>query len=372
MKILIAGDFYPASQLKPLINSGDYRILQDIIPITRRVDYAIVNFESPVVLGNYKPIKKCGPNLRSSKKAIEAIKYAGFDMVTLANNHILDYGELGIKDTLKTCDDYQIDTIGAGPNLMEASRVFYKQIGDKKLALINCCEHEFSIATNESAGANPLDSIQQFYQIHEARKNADYVLVIVHGGHEHFQLPSPRMVNTYRFFIDAGADVVVNHHQHCYSGYEVYNGKPIFYGLGNFCFDNEKFVNSTWNEGFLLELHLLYGNITFKLHPYSQCNGNLMINFFVDKKVWEFNMEQLNSIIANEEILRKKCNEFYYKRRKMMLSLFEPYYNKVARKLYDMGILPSFFKGKRKQFIKNMIYCESHRDILSYCVNISK
>ena len=97
-----------------------------------------------------------------------------------------------------------------------------------------------------------------------------------------------------------------------------------------------------------------------------------MINFFVDKKVWEFNMEQLNSIIANEEILRKKCNEFYYKRRKMMLSLFEPYYNKVARKLYDMGILPSFFKGKRKQFIKNMIYCESHRDILSYCVNISK
>ena len=101
MKILIAGDFYPASQLKPLIESGDYRVLQGIMPIIRQADYSIVNFESPVLLGNYKPIEKCGPNLKSSKKAIEAIKYAGFDMVTLANNHILDYGELGIKDTLK-------------------------------------------------------------------------------------------------------------------------------------------------------------------------------------------------------------------------------------------------------------------------------
>lgn len=372
MKILIAGDFYPASQLKPLIESGDYRVLQGIMPIIRQADYSIVNFESPVLLGNYKPIEKCGPNLKSSKKAIEAIKYAGFDMVTLANNHILDYGELGIKDTLKICADYQIDTVGVGLNLEEATRVFYKQIGGEKFALINCCEHEFSIATNESAGANPLDSIQQFYQIQEARKNANYVLVIIHGGHEHFQLPSLRMKKVYRFFIDAGADAVVNHHQHCFSGYEVYQGKPIFYGLGNFCFDDARMVNTTWNGGFLLELHLLAGNITFELHPYLQCSGNLQIEFLTDKRIWEASVRRLNNIIADEELLRNECKNFYCKKRKVMLSLFEPYYNKVLRKLYNMGVLPSFFKGKRKLFIKNMINCESHRDILTYCINLSK
>lgn len=82
---------------------------------------------------------------------------------------------------------YGIDTVGAGKNLKEASKVFYKQIGDQLLAVINCCEHEFSIATEHEAGANPLNLIQQYYQIKEAREKADNVLVIVHGGHEHFQ-----------------------------------------------------------------------------------------------------------------------------------------------------------------------------------------
>ena len=85
---------------------------------------------------------------------------------------------------------------------------------------------------------NPLLPIQQFYKIQEAKENADYVLVIVHGGIEHYQLPTSRMIETYRFFIDAGADAVVNHHQHCYSGYERYKSKPIIYGLGNLLFDN--------------------------------------------------------------------------------------------------------------------------------------
>ena len=96
----------------------------------------------------------------------------------------------------------------------------YKRKDGETLAIINCCEHEFSIADDDSAGANPLNPIQQYYKIKEARLNADYVLVIVHGGHEMYQLPSLRMVDTYRFFIDAGADAVVNHHQHCFSGYE--------------------------------------------------------------------------------------------------------------------------------------------------------
>ena len=152
-------------------------------------------------------------------------------------------------DTLMYLNDKQADFVGGGNSLRQASETLYKSIDGHTLAVINCCEHEFSIATETSSGANPLNPIQQYYKIQEARKNADYVLVIVHGGHEHYQLPSPRMKETYRFFVDAGADAVVNHHQHCYSGYEVYNGKPIFYGIGNFLFDREGVRNSIWNEG---------------------------------------------------------------------------------------------------------------------------
>ena len=132
--------------------------------------------------------------------------------------------------------------------------ILYKEIGDKKLAVINCCEHEFSIATETTAGSNPLNPISQYYAIKEAKEKADYVLVIVHGGHEHYQLPSTRMQETYRFFIDVGADAVVNHHQHCYSGYEYYNGKPIMYGLGNFCFDEGLKKTKQWHEGYIVEI----------------------------------------------------------------------------------------------------------------------
>ena len=126
------------------------------------------------------------------------------------------------------------------------------------------------IATDTSAGSNPLNIVQQYYAIREAKNNATNVIVIVHGGVEHYWLPSPRMKETYRFFIDAGADAVINHHQHCYSGYEVFKKKPIFYGLGNFCFDGNK-GNKRWTTGYLVNLNLSENTVDFELIPYRQC-----------------------------------------------------------------------------------------------------
>ena len=270
MKILIAGDFCPQNRVSQQIDKENYElVLGQVREVTTKADYSIVNFECPVTKGGEKPIMKQGPNLQCSSKGIEAVKWAGFDCVTLANNHFRDYGDEGVKNTIDVCMEIGIDAVGGGENLMEASAILYKQIGDHTLAIINCCEHEFSIATETQGGANPLNPIQQYYSIKEAKEKADYVLVIVHGGHEHWQLPSPRMQETYRFFVDAGADAVVNHHQHCYSGFEVYNNKPIFYGLGNFCFDWPERNSEKWNHGYMVCLDL-NKTIGFKIIPYKQ------------------------------------------------------------------------------------------------------
>jgi Putative enzyme of poly-gamma-glutamate biosynthesis (capsule formation) len=243
ISVLIAGDFCPQRRVSALFDKGDYvSVLGGIRASVMDADYRIVNFECPVSMGDEPPIIKRGPNLRCSEKGLEAIKWAGFDCVTLANNHFYDFGYDGVVNTLDACRKSHLDAVGGGVNLAEASAVLYKEVGDKTLAIINCCEHEYSVATVNTAGSNPLDPIQQYRTIVEARKSADYVLVIVHGGHEMWPLPSPRMVQTYQFFIDAGADAVVNHHQHCFSGYEVYKNKPIFYGLGNFCFDKPQLL----------------------------------------------------------------------------------------------------------------------------------
>lgn len=162
-------------------------------------------------------------------------------------------------------------------NLSQAKQIKYVQFKDEKVAIINCCEHEFSIATETTAGANPLNPTSQYYSIVEAKKNADYVIVIVHGGKEHIQVPSKRMIETYRFFIDVGADAVVNHHQHCCCGMEMYNGKPIYYGLGNFCFDWDAKRNCMWNDGYLVVLDTKDSKKS-QVIPYTQCNDTVSVS----------------------------------------------------------------------------------------------
>jgi len=240
IKIIVAGDFCPNERVEKHINDQQYsEVFGNVRPIIESADYAVVNFECPVVLNDAQPIEKTGPTLKSGANAVKSIQFAGFNMATLANNHFYDYGEKGVSGTLITCAEHGIDTVGGGKNLTEAAKVFYKEIHGKKIAFINFCEHEFSIATETSGGSNPLDPVKNYNQILEARNNADYVFVVVHRGYEHYELPGLRMKETYRFFVEAGADVVINHHQHCYSGYKIYNGKPIFYSLGNFCFDKK-------------------------------------------------------------------------------------------------------------------------------------
>jgi hypothetical protein len=368
MKVLIAGDFAPRYRLAESVDSGDF---QDIFPdgvrkIVKSADFSLVNLESPITETGFRPIPKCGPNLHCSPKAVDAIKYAGFTGVTLANNHIMDYGAEGLHKTLECCKAVGFDVVGVGDNLSDAASILYLEKGGTKLAVINCCEHEFSIATDTEPGANPLNPIRQFHQIREAKANADYVMIIVHGGHEHFHLPSPRMQETYRFFIEAGADAVVNHHQHCYSGYEVYNGKPIFYGLGNFCFDDKALRNSTWNEGYMLSLDFSETSVDFLLHPYSQCNDTVSVNLLTDKEkaVFEKHLNELNEIIRNEALLKDKVQEYYTECSRWELAILEPYRGRVFNKLHSLGFLPSLIKGKKMSAILNHIDCESHRDKL--------
>lgn len=312
MKILVAGDYCPVGKAREAIEKNDFAsVFGGVKETIENVDYSIVNLECPVVESKATPIDKCGPNLCCSSKGIEALKWAGFNCVTLANNHFLDYGEQGVKDTISACKKNTIDFVGGGANIEEAARILYKDFGDKRLAIINCCEHEFSIASDNSAGSNPLNSIKQYYAIKEAQNKADYVIVIVHGGVELFWLPSSRMVETYRFFIDAGADAVVNHHQHCYSGYEIYQGKPIIYGLGNFCFDGFG-GGEKWTSGFMVELNLKGNNcIEYDLIPYYQYDKNEGIHLMDgdDKEKFFTTINYYNEIIAD----RTRCEKEYVK-----------------------------------------------------------
>lgn len=373
MRILIAGDFCPRTRIARLIEENRFEeILGEVKPIIESADYSLVNFECAVVENpQARPISKCGPNLQCTSKAVDMVRYAGFKGVTLANNHVFDYGAEGLRDTVAACKSKNLDIVGVGNNLKDAATIFYKKIQGKIVAFINCCEHEFSIATDVQPGANPLNPIQQFYSIREARLRADYVIVIVHGGHEYFQLPSPRMKELYRFFIDCGADVVANHHQHCFSGYEVYNGKPIFYGLGNFCFDNDNFHDGIWTEGYMVELSIS-DEIRFKLIPYVQCADKPQVALMGDKFKQHFSntINSLSEIITDDKELERKHNDWMVKTSSCYKLVFTPYSNRYLRAAASRGLIPSFLSKSRILNLINYIECEAHRDrIMSFLNN---
>jgi poly-gamma-glutamate synthesis protein (capsule biosynthesis protein) len=364
MKILVAGDFVPRCRTAAQIEKDDFSCLEEVKPIIQSADYAIVNFESPVVMREAKPIEKTGPNLRCTEKAMECVAQAGFKCVTLANNHFRDFGQVGVEDTLQACKKFSIDYVGGGKDLDEAERILYQEIDGQRLAIINICENEWSIASEIHGGSAPLNLVKNYYAIQEAQKNADFVLVVVHGGKERYYLPTPRMQDTYRYFIDIGADAVVNHHQHCYSGYEVYNGRPIFYGLGNFSYDKITPRNDKmWEEGYMVEL-IISTDISFKIYPYIQAAEDLSaVHPIQATDAFLNSLTDINGIIVDRTKLFEEYISFAEKNHGHK-DILIPYSSSVAKKLCDIRVLPSFLSKSRLIRLLAYIQCESHRDLI--------
>ncbi len=189
--------------------------------------------------------------------------------------------------------------------------------------------------------------------------------MIVHGGNELYQLPSPRLKELYRFFIDAGADAVVNHHQHCYSGYEIYREKPIIFGLGNFCFDHPQRRKGIWNEGFMVVLDFSPSGIDVLTIPYTQCDEEPKVRLMKGeaKKKFEQNINSLNAIIADDSQLQKCMKEFIESRRKTVLGIFTPYLTWHFRAAAARHWIPYLLPKSKVLATIDYMSCESQRDI---------
>lgn len=365
MEIIIAGDFCPKNRVFELVEKENYEdIFTYVKPIIEQCDYSIVNFECPVLSSKCSHIQKAGPSLKCTPKAVKALKYAGFKCVTLANNHFYDQGEDGVKETIFTLKEVGISYVGGGKNLEEAGRTLYQTINGETIAIINCCEHEFSIATKKTGGSNPLNTVKQYYAIKEAKEKAEFVIVIVHGGIEHYQYPSQRMVDTYRFFVDAGADAVINHHQHCFSGGEVWHGKPIFYGLGNFCFDWQEKSSQLWVEGYMVKLKFDGDTVSSSLLPYTQ-NGNSPGVFpknITEYNDWKQRYDSISEVIVNKDKLDEKYQELLSKTERIYSTNLTPYTHKISLSLYMRHMLPMLMTKRKLRTLLNMLMCESHYD----------
>lgn len=360
MKVLITGD---------LVINQPYQISsigQNVIELFANSDLNITNLEAPVTSSTTK-ILKTGPNIKSHKEStLKVLKELNIDVVTLANNHVLDFGEQGVKDTLEFCRQNMFRTVGADKNLEEASKTLFVDSAEGKIAIVNFAENEWASATETTAGANPMDIIDNAKQIKEAKSQSDFVFVIVHGGHEYYNLPSPRMQKQYRFYVEQGADIVIGHHTHCISGNEIYLGVPIYYSLGNFLFTSSS-PYEDWYIGFVLEVNLNKGKLDSNLHPIQQEKETFALNILTgkDKDILLCRSVEYSKLIENERKLKQEWDGFIESKYNSYLNYWSGVSfikNRYLRAVFNKLKVKLVSKRKVALFY-NLMRCEAHRDL---------
>ena len=363
LELLIAGDCCPRNECEELVISGKSAdIIADVKLLLEDCDLSMVQFETPLS-NNGEAIYKAGPNIRVAPECVSFIKECGFDITALANNHIGDYGPEPVMDTIKVLDDNGIKHMGAGKNLENARRPLFVEKNGLRLAFLNYAENEFGGATRTSPGASTLEPCVNIGQIREVSQHADITLVIVHGGNEFNPVPSPRMKKTYRAFVDAGADAVVNIHAHCPQGIELWNGAPIIYCPGNFYFDsNFDFCPKTmWTIGYMVKLKLdKNGAFALSVYPYNIELDGSKINLFTGEKKEKFNayLAEISAIIKDEDKADRMFEAWAAGHGRNFLQYYAPF--------VDTG---SFDKDPKElptsPAARNLLTCEAHNELFT-------
>jgi hypothetical protein len=206
-------------------------------------DLTLANFENPVLENAaYHPE---APTFNGDLRLLPILAQGGIDGVTLANNHILDAGVPGLEETLGHLDAAGISYAGAGADLDATRQPMIFDLGGIQVGVLSyqgVPSYEWAWATETAPGTAPLQEDIVREDIERLRPEVDLLVVMPHWGIEYTAPPEPEQVQLAHAMVDAGADLIVGNHAHWAKGMEVYDGKPVFYGTGNFLFDQ------SWSE----------------------------------------------------------------------------------------------------------------------------
>lgn len=254
--LLFGADVVPTESNFSAFIAGDAAALLGSALLSRwlAADARVLDLEC-VLFDGEAPIPKNGPALKAPEACAAGIAALKPNYAVLANNHILDHGEAGLSRTMALLRGAGIWTLGAGETLSEAAKPRILTVGGVRVGLYACAEHEFSVAAETSAGANPFDALETPDHVRALKKDCDVLVALYHGGREHYPYPTPLLQKRLRKLVSSGADLVLCQHGHCVGCFERYQTGVIVYGQGNFLFDAPD-GEPCWDEGLLVELTL--------------------------------------------------------------------------------------------------------------------
>ena len=373
-KILIGADIVPTQSNMDLFCSGniDELLGSDLKNYLNEADYIILNLEAPYIDDDH-PIVKAGANMRAPRKAFEGVKKIDPYFFGLANNHILDHGQEGLFSTMQLLEENGIAYTGAGKNLDEASKPYIANVNGLKVGIYACAEHEYSIAQDDKAGANPYDPLYSFDHVRELRKQCDYVIVLYHGGKEYYRYPTPMLQKVFRKFAEVGADLVVAQHTHCIGCYEKFMDSTLVYGQGNFLFDDGD--REEEKTSLLIEVDISDENHEEKFVPLIKYKNVVRLALDI----------QRGDILSDYELRSKNIidKSFIYEefiklalsyRRTYLLGLAGGFSRilpiRVLCKLLGDSYVDHYYSNKRGLPADNFINCETHRELVQESIRL--
>lgn len=215
-----------------------------IASTTEKADITIFNLESPFLKDSNYSVPTGSFSFKADPLAAETLKLLGADLVSLANNHMLNASKQGIVDTLDILAENNIHVAGAGLNEEGARKAAIIVRNNWRLGFLSYAyPNDYSVANETRAGIATMDLANLQEDIESLRDEVDIVVILMHAGIEYVSFPQSQQVSFAHSAIDFGADLVIGHHPHWPQTWEIYNDKAIFYSLGNFIFDQ------MWSKG---------------------------------------------------------------------------------------------------------------------------
>lgn len=268
IRLTAVGDMMVGRRVGRILHEkGTNLAYKNLEGIFNRSDILFANLECPIS-DRGKKLPGKGICLRARPEMIQVLKEPGFDIVSLANNHVLDYDTEALIDTFNILKENDIAYIGAGTNIEEARKPHIVKVKGKTFAFLGYDEFAYIyysnsykrrfVATDNLAGTAPLRLDYIIEDVKKIREEVDYVVVSLHWGTEESNKINSTQKEIAHKLIDNGVDIILGHHPHVIQPIEVYKGKPIIYSMGNYIFDQNDENNK---QGMAVEILIEYGKI---------------------------------------------------------------------------------------------------------------
>ena len=303
VSLIVVGDISYSRGVERIVrkqNNINYPFLK-IQDYLKNADLVFGNLETPITprleIPDFEKI------FRSNPGAEKALRQAGFSVLSLANDHVPDFGEKGLKDTFYFLENAGIKYVGAGQNEREAYQPVYIEKKGVKFAFLAYNDSDIAPAYYEAsanrAGTAFMRQEKMTKAVKEAKQEANFVIVSMHAGTEYSDQPNDSQINFAHAAIDAGADLVVGHHPHVVQTLEEYGGKYIFYSLGNFVFDQPQ--KQETKEGLAVKIYFSKDRIN-KISLLPVVMENLAQPEIANQSKGEKILQRLKFSLANQSV----------------------------------------------------------------------